>query len=516
MRALVDSSKSQLVTLESPVSTPRVEPRLGPGSLLTLPSGSIASDLRPLPGEPKSHVTTYELLVANDTFSPVATYTYVVGKLKPEGLSSWNAITVPPFTSIAVTLDIPKSAGWRDQRVVVELHGDHAHLTLDAVPPAKPPRFGLRQIGTFLTAAIVGGLGILWYSSQWPHITALAAPATVVSGRAFNVAYAASGVRSVDYIVETPDGFQVRRGTAAGGSGSILLDLPPTKKALGYDLRVTAQNGLGRNVRVAHVLAMAAPASRRVPAQIRALSVNHDSVVGGTPVVVHYKVVGEKGTVKLIDQTGLVRASALVNRRGTTVLLAPSVVQDQDFRIVLQVDNSGTSAESSVGVLVLGHFAPGFGGPELPFVTPPTVGPTGAAASSEQDPLFTLSSATVHGGDPIRISVNRHEPKLRIALVTAEGAELTGTDVKSDQDLVLLRAPKHPNATGFQVIATYSRGVGQETYFRPIHIVVPGAQPAVIDVQGGAARRPSSAKTHKAAPAPAVSRPNPEPVPNTP
>src|SRR5580698_1180536 len=73
----------------------------GPGSLLAMPSGCIASDLRPLGVDEKRRVASYELLLSNETVSPVATYAYVDGRAGG-AMQSWSAMTVPPFSAIAV------------------------------------------------------------------------------------------------------------------------------------------------------------------------------------------------------------------------------------------------------------------------------------------------------------------------------------------------------------------------------------------------------------------------------
>src|SRR5579864_9354265 len=115
--------------------------RQGPGSLLAVASGSIAGDLRGIALDEQHRIATYELLVANETISPVATFAYVVGA-NPGGMLSWSTITVPAFTSIAVAIDIPLPPRGKEQRVVVELHAEDAHLTLDAkAPQPKQPRY---------------------------------------------------------------------------------------------------------------------------------------------------------------------------------------------------------------------------------------------------------------------------------------------------------------------------------------------------------------------------------------
>src|SRR5665213_1491069 len=80
----------------------------GPDSLLAMPSGCIASDLRPLGVDDRRKVAQYELLLSNETVSPVATYAYVDGR-STGSMQSWSAITIPPFAAIAVPIDVPFS-----------------------------------------------------------------------------------------------------------------------------------------------------------------------------------------------------------------------------------------------------------------------------------------------------------------------------------------------------------------------------------------------------------------------
>jgi hypothetical protein len=444
----------------------------GPGSLLALPSGSIASDLRSIAVDRRRNLATYELLVANETISPVAAFAYAVGS--PTSMTSWSTITVGPFASVAVTLDVPMPRSRRKQRVVVELHAEDAHLTLDAETPPPPRSARARALG--LAAAVAAPLvaaALIAYALAQPHILALGTPKTVIAGRPFNLAYALAGVSGGNYSIETPQGFQIRRGVLERRNGSVALTLPDSDDMRPYDLHVTVANRFGTDSRIARITALPAPATPPPlpsPAPGNALpevAVAPNTVDGGQNVGVSYPIGGGSADVMLIDQEGKVKGKALLDSSGRTVLLTPPVTVDQTFKVVVRAHEGNSTVESNAPLIVKAvrpdDFAPAPSA-EDGSVPPPAGIPIEGAVP------FGLASGSVRGGDLIRIAVIQHEDGLRLALTTRIGTELAASDVAPNQDTVALRAPKVAKRDEYEIVATFRRGVSQETVVRPIII----------------------------------------------
>ena len=112
MRTLPATTATTPLRVAAPI--PRQTLR-GPGSVLAMPSGCIASDLRMVNYDARQRKYVYELLLVNDTVAPVAAYAYLDARASG-GMRAWNAVTVDPFAAIAVTVDVPLGKKKEDVR----------------------------------------------------------------------------------------------------------------------------------------------------------------------------------------------------------------------------------------------------------------------------------------------------------------------------------------------------------------------------------------------------------------
>ncbi|MBD5654620.1 MAG: hypothetical protein IAI50_05500, partial [Candidatus Eremiobacteraeota bacterium] len=354
---------------------------LGAGSVLTLPFGEIAGDFRPMDLPQRRGRARYELLVSNDTPVPVASFAYALDGSQPGGRLTWNAIVVPPHSAVALEIEIVLPRAGRSSRVVAELHFEESKLVLDAPPPSPKGGPFLRRTLTIVAGLAffcIGGLSI----AREPHVLALGAPDAARGGTPFQVAYALGNSSRAEYVVESPDGLQVRRGNLPSSSGAFTLNLPTADVSNGYDVRVTAQGLFGTDSLTTHVLslpfvpppAITTPAPVKVAtvpsaARIAAVSLARDEVHGGEPIVVDYRTSAEAGSVRLIDQLGTIRAEALLSRHGRSIVIAPFVNADQDFRVVVTAERGGARDDAAVSVRVLQTTMPPPGAPAGPDAT---------------------------------------------------------------------------------------------------------------------------------------------------
>jgi len=476
------------------------------GSVMELPLGEIAGDFHAIPGGRGRHAC-YELLVSNDTPRPVATFAYAAEQSKRHQQITWNAILVPPYSAIAVEIDIALPRRGRPPRVVAELHAEDAKLTLDAGPPHQYARGIARRASLVMSAALLLTLGGVSFAKTQAHVVALAAPQTVRGGAPFTVAYALGDATGADYTVETADGLEVGRGSLHDASGAFSLSLPAKPVSTGYDVRVWAHGRLGTDLRTAHIVALAAaPAAPTVAdgaLRVSGLGLEKETVSGGEAIVVDYHTAAQAGYVRLIDEIGTVRAEALLSPHGKSMLEAPFVTADQDMRIVVDAQAGTAHAEAEAPVRVLhadpattiganvgsSVMVPGIAAdpndskvagadasgsvavPADPAAAPavPAGGPPADAPIPAADGRGIIAvNPLQHVGVPIVVRVQSYEAGLRVSVMGDSGEEIEGVDVTPSDSSVVL-----PPLSGIQphhlsVVATFARGFGQDTYLQPI------------------------------------------------
>jgi hypothetical protein len=454
------------------------------GSVMELPLGEIAGDFHAIAGG-EGRYACYELLVSNDTPLPVATFAYAAEQNNRHERITWNAILVPPYSAIAVEIDIALPRRGRPPRVVAELHAEDAKLTLDAGPPYRSSRGIARRATLILSAALLLAVGGVSFAKAQPHVVALAAPETVRGGAPFTVAYAIGNGNAADYTVETADGLEVGRGSLHSPSGAFALSLPVKPVSTGYDVRVFAHGRFGTDVRAAHVVALAATAPQPAPPtagrplRVTGLALQKETVHGGEAIVVDYQTSAPDGYVRLIDEIGTVRAEALLNRHGRSVVEAPYVDADQDLRVVVDAQAGTSRAEAEVPVRVLRadptSLAANAGGNVMvPGLAPDsgavqTVAAANTPASAGSDHEIIAVASIQRPGVPIVVRIQRYEPGLRVAVMGDSGEELEGVDVRAGDATVELPALSEiQEQERLSVVATYAKGFVQDTYIRPI------------------------------------------------
>jgi hypothetical protein len=482
------------------------------GSTLALPQGEIAGDFRASGRVDNRRRPIYELLIANDTAAPIATFAYALDG-RTQSRVTWDAIIVPAHSAVAVDIDVAVRPRGREPRMIAEVYTLDSKLVIDAKGDAGITRAVARRAIATVAGMAVVLTGSLAYAAMRPHVAALVAPQTVASGASFDVAYDARG-SSATYSVDTPDGVEVASGTLDPRAGSFSVALPHADVSLGYDVSVAAAGPLGNDSRTIHVVALAPVnvASTNVPAvNVTHVSVERDAVDGGQPIVVRYRSTVPGGNVRLIDQYGTVRGEALLSSRGRSTLVAPYVDADQDLRVVVNAQRGDEHASAAVPVTVRHVAAPAEAAlataaavpalaarPNAPAATNADTAqqsaadnPEDAAATAAQprdqnspaptiddnaEPVVVLPGPPISvdphqvAGQPVRVSVLHHDAGLHLSMMAPGGAELVSENVSPSVTSVLLEAPTQlvDGGKGYSIVATFSRGVGQETVIRPI------------------------------------------------
>lgn len=440
------------------------------GYVVRLPHGDVAADFKATGFHTgRERVATYELLVANDTPEPLATFAYAPDA-GSRGRITWNTIVVPPYSAIAVEIDVTASRRHPRPRIVADLVSDTAQLTLDATQAPHDRRFPNRTSVAAIATALLVALGASAFAQARPRVLALAAPATVRGGTPFTVAYALDRENPGRYVVETPDGLQVRRGSLGRRSGAFTIALPHVKTSTGYDVHVWSTGRFGTDERTTHVVALPdLPTHHRaegsIPASLAAptigdLALASDTVRGGEAIVATYRATTTTGIVRLIDALGTVRAEALLTPRGRSILLAPLVAADQDFRVVATVERGVTHAEAVAPVTVLHDAPPADTTQRARSITAPADAVPGTAPISVD--------RVQRAGRPIVIRIAAYRPGLHVALMGPSANEISGADVAPDATSVVLAAPSDPADAAYAIVATYASGLGEETVVRPL------------------------------------------------
>jgi hypothetical protein len=460
------------------------------GSTFAFANGEIAGNVRLLEHDRPERRAVYEVLVANGTAFPVAAFAYALEGGHRPGRITWNAIVVPPHSAIAVEIDVVVPRRAKPPRVIAEVHSRDAALTLDSVAPLAAPSGTLvRRTGATAATLALGAAAVAAGVSNLPRVAALAAPSSAVAGDAFSVAYAMSHASGGEYTVEAPDGLQVRRGPLPAGAGAFSVSLPVGPMPGGYDLHVYARGRFGSDERTLHIAALPPPTAP-LPAKpqkhrgfaIEALQLRNEFVLAGSPIVVSYRTGARVGTVRLIDESGTVRAEALLSRTGTSLLVAPAVDVDQDLRVVVTAEHGPLrdEAETPVRVLHVPQISTPLGAASLAAI-PVVPAPLGAPASFAAPPVIHRAPPIPHGppiavartqsaGAPIVVRIVRYEPKLHVAVLGASGEELEGTDVGPDDRVVQLDSPRDLGTSHPSIVATYTHGREQEMVIRPVAV----------------------------------------------
>jgi len=209
----------------------------------------------------------------------------------------------------------------------------------------------------------------------------------------------------------------------------------------------------------------------------------NETVHGGDPITVNYTTSATTGYVRLIDEIGTVRAEALLNPHGRSMLQAPYVDVDQDLRVVVDAESGAARSEAEVPVRILaGNPVLGLSnGQQLLPVPALAAGSAANAAASNAGtvaaagpPLPANDSHSIialapvqYKGAPIVVRIGQYEPGLRVAIMGDSGDEIEGADVSPSDSSVALPALGGPQPGRLSVVATYAKGFGQETFIRP-------------------------------------------------
>jgi len=378
-------------------NTPPVAGKLAAGTVLALPAGHVAGDLRFLGVDRRRRVALYELRIANETASPLIGFAYPVEAGIGGSSVSWSTIRVPARTTVAVPVDIPVSPRRLILRVVAEIHGDGVHLTLDADPPRTAAAFRPRRAGLVAAAMLLGILGGGAYALE-PRIAALAAP------------------------------------------------------------RASASQGTAHQARNAGRAPVKHPKIARSRPRLK-FALDADTIEAGRPIVVRYEPATAVGAIKLLDQDGTERASALLGKRGSSIVLAPKVEIAQDFRLVIDARRGSTVDETALPVRIVPTTAP------VTVAKKPPAKPRVVALDASP---IALASNSYRSGQAILISVARYAPNLEIALMDDRGSELRKVAVRPEDKELSIEAPSVMDDARFVLVATFARGAGQDSVIKPI------------------------------------------------
>ncbi len=438
------------------------------GSQIPVGDGEIAGVLRPLGVDERGRKATYELLVANQTTGPLAAFVYGVGGGQPGERVRWSAITIPPLCSIAVPVEIGLPRRGPLRRVVAQLHADGTQMIVDAPPPPRSGRGGVRWNGIATAALLLAGLCATGYAIERPQVAALAAPDRVQAGQPFQVAYAfGPGTDRAEYSVAGATGHRLWTGALDPHGGALTLTLPAQNASDRYQLLVSAHNPLGTGTRTAQLIVLAAPkvaAHRDV--QLAGTKLASDIVSAGRQIIVRYSTDASSGTVKLVDQDGTERASALLNRRGESILIAPQVDIDQDFRVVIDARRGAAITETELPVRIAHVDSAPVPVPVVGAV--PSYGDNRGVAAARararngNDPIG-LVKASYRSGESIVLPVITALPHMSVALLDGAGQEVQRVAVGPDENQVVFSAPTVASDARYTLVASFSRGLGEES-----------------------------------------------------
>jgi len=416
-----------------------------------------------------SRFATYALHVDNTLTTAVESSTYAFEPARPDlpVVPTHHAFAAETSSAAVLRIALP---GRRPYRCVTEIRAGASTLVFEETLPLRRAGFVLPLFALVIATLLVFGLAF-----ARPGVATLRAPSRVPMGVPFAVGYDFARARGGAYTVVAADGMQVASGQLLTSDGAFSLALPTTAHAQSYMVRVAARNAFGEDARTIDVGADAGTAARapvhaagprriahtitRAPAlRIAELSIAHDTVAGGKPIAMTYDVPTTEGSLRLIDESGTVRAEALLTRRGDSMLIAPLVDEDQDFRVVLHASRHDQQAEASLPIRITKAFSLD------EFLA--------AARVAKKGPVAVVD-ANVPAGDPVRVAIVQREPEMHLSLSDAQGREVGSADVAPDQTLVTFPSSGVTSPQHYTLSTTYRKGVSEETLLTPLVVGAP-------------------------------------------
>ena len=446
---------------------------------LPAPEG-IAVQVRAVTSDRARRLASYELLVRNTSPSPIEISACLARAKQRSATTTYSKATVPALETVSVKLDVCLPLGARESRVFFELRGENLRLSLDA--PTVAPQRSKRPLFAAVAGLVAVALAAAGYALR-PDVIAAAAPPSVVAGQRFAVVYAARGLGNVSYAVLGGDGATMRIAPLAGRAGSFEVDVPRAAEPRQYDVRITDRGPLGVHERDAFLWAMppasAPPHVARPVAHVAeqlpspapfpsaALTLASDTVAAGQPIAVSFPPGAARGTARLLDQNGSIRATALIRSDGAATFVAPKVPADQQFRVDVQVPMGSAMLEAAAGVLVKSTASS----------RQAALKGKDSGSNADKGAPFAAGDAAARAGSLFPITIVHPEQRLRIALLGAVGNEIAVVDVPPRARDVALRVPPGARAENGILVATFSRGAAQETIVRPIRITAANGAP---------------------------------------
>ncbi|MDB5095097.1 MAG: hypothetical protein JWO85_3198 [Candidatus Eremiobacteraeota bacterium] len=362
------------------------------------------------------------------------------------------------------------------ESMFLEIRSEHVLLRVEA--PKPPPRLGLATLknGVIFIAfgaavAVCGELVAL----ALPRAPLLSAPSSAIAGARVRLPYATRGYGTVEYTAATEDGTVVAGGPLDAASGEIGFAVPAGAASHRVFVALSLRGPLGAASRSASfaVVAPEPEASRTGVARVLSFAARRDATIGGETVLASYLVLGDAGTVALLDAAGKVVASAPFTHRGTTRIAVPPAQRLTSLVAQLTVRRGTTDATASVAV------APN----AVPYPPGTDKAPGATVAAAEQDvpeavtPLDSVSGKrggiiAVQGravaGHPLDLRVMPNAAPMHVELQDDAGETLAENAIEPGATRAALPLPAATERTKYFLVLHYSHNGGEETVVRTV------------------------------------------------
>jgi hypothetical protein len=427
-------------------------------------------------GRRRGGTRTCELVLANKAKVTVSGRLYGVDRRNRR--CDFGELTVAANGLGASVFRLPAGAA-ACERISVEVIGDGIRLCADSrVIPNRPI-----SAWPFVTAsASVIAIGMIAFATAFlverPTIDALGVPQSTAPGTV-TAMYATSGRASGTYVATASDGSVLAAGVLPAANGDFPIAVPA--KIAGQRVRVGLDlsgpfGHAERDVTFAVVgalpeVAPPRPANRVAPhvprARIAYFGAHLEQYAGKTSVLASYQASGERGSLRVRDERGMVLATRDFSHVGTTRIPLPANPAGQTLRAEIEVIGAGTRSTAVIEIPSI----------EIPSVpkpdsAPPSATPApaddGGSVPLPSDPFFV--EQRVVAGREFKIEIRRPLPNLRIGLQTTSGTTLDEVAVPPGARAITLRAPSSSVLEIYYLAGTFTRSSGEETLVRSLRI----------------------------------------------
>jgi len=438
---------------------------LGSHSQVALDDGNVAAFLSFAQYNRRLDTATYMMRVLNNSPKPLQARISTIDDMGVRNALYPRPFVIAPFSLKDECLDVrvDRNFAW----ALLEVTDGTTCISVEAPAPPAPPKRWPKLVAAGAAAATLV-FGTLFASV--PRVEAFAAPQRVLPGSSLEVPFATRGLGTVRYQLANAQGAQLAAGLVPSGAGVLRLQVPKNSEGSPYRVMLEMHGALGTSQQTASVAALGAVAHSRpvkkkvAPVQpvaaISEVAVSPNPAKAGATVDVRYAANAISGTIWLLDNDGRAWAATPYDPSGHSSLVVPLSAGGHQLRVVVSAKRAGTTAQSSVGLLIL---------PSGQSAQTADASDGAPASTTSLKPQLRLSSDSVFSGQAFVVRLTGVDGDMRVTMTNGAGRIVEQGDGTAEAG-VSIQAPSVGTATNYSIVATFSDGMSEQSLVRSVTV----------------------------------------------